>query len=533
MYRAGGVCRANCQSLTTMCSHIGQLVRSTDEQVTPIDAQVVGELPNWLSGNFIRLGPGKFEIDDFQVNHWFDGFSVLCKFTIKDGKVTFSKRFLQSDAYKKALGAGKPVYTEFGTKAYTDPSKNIFSRMMSTLSPELTDNNAVNLFTISDNIFAASETCNLRRIDLCTLDTQEKVDLYKLVGVHLISSHMITDKDGTSYTMATTITSGIKYNIVKIPQVQAAKHKDAFSKAQIVCSITPGWKGGISYYHSFGMSENYIVFVEQPLIINNMRLLSVNMKGRSLRECMDWDPNNVNRFYIIGKATGKVIDVKYKSTKPFFMFHHINTYEEDGQLILDVIAQDNFDTVDRLYIKDLREAPFDVKHPAGAQRFVLPLSVDKQNTQPRKNLVTLKTSATAEVVNDAVLVSPHILTQPGYEMPVINKQYFGKKYRYFYATAMFDPGQYHNSIIKIDVETGNTLTWFENGYMYPGEAQFVPKPGAEDEDDGILLSGVTDVRADQQDFLLILDAKTLKEICRAYVNCHLPYITHGLFVSDK
>lgn len=516
-----------------MCSHVGQLIRTTDEQVTPVDAEVIGELPNWLSGSFIRLGPGKFEIEDFQLNHWFDGFAVLYKFTIKNGKVTFSKRFLQSDAYKKALGAGKPVFTEFGTKAHTDPSKGLLSRMISTVSPDLTDNNAVNVFAVADSVFVASETCNLRRIDPCTLETYEKVDLYKLIGVHLISSHIIKDKDGTLYTMATTITSGIKYNIVKIPPAQPGNAKEAFNKAQILCTIAPGWKGGISYYHSFSMSENYIVFVEQPMIINNMRLLSIHMKGRTLRECMDWDPTKVNRFYIIEKATGKVKDIKYKSTQPFFMFHHINTYEEDNQLVVDIITQDSMDTVDRLYIKTVRSAAFEVKHPAGAKRFVLPLTINKQNKQPKRNLVTLNTKATAELVDDVVHVSPQVLTKPGYELPIINKEFLGRKYRYFYASSMFDPGCYHNSIIKVDVETGNTLTWFDDDHMYPGEPQFVPKPGAKDEDDGILLSSVTDVRKDHRDFLLILNAKTLTEICRAYIDCHIPKVMHGMFLSDK
>lgn len=69
--------------------------------------------------------------------------------------------------------------------------------------------------------------------------------------------------------------------------------------------------------------------------------------------------------------------------------------------------------------------------------------------------------------------------------------------------------------------------------MYPGEPQFVLKPGAKDEDDGILLSTVTDVRNDHHDFLLILNAKTLKEICRAYVDCHIPKVMHGMFLNDK
>ena len=77
------------------------------------------------------------------------------------------------------------------------------------------------------------------------------------------------------------------------------------------------------------------------------------------------------------------------------------------------------------------------------------------------------------------------------------------------------------------------MTWYEDDNMYPGEPQFVATPGAEGEDDGILVLPVTDVRTDYHDFLLILDARTLTEVCRAYVNCHIPKVMHGMFINDN
>lgn len=46
-----------------------------------------GTLPEWLSGILVRVGPGKFDIGDFTVNHFFDGYAMLYNFVIKDGKV--------------------------------------------------------------------------------------------------------------------------------------------------------------------------------------------------------------------------------------------------------------------------------------------------------------------------------------------------------------------------------------------------------------------------------------------------------------
>lgn len=47
-----------------------------------------------------------------------------------DLQITFTKRYLNSDAYTKAKSIGKPVYTEFGTKAYSDPTKSFFGKML-------------------------------------------------------------------------------------------------------------------------------------------------------------------------------------------------------------------------------------------------------------------------------------------------------------------------------------------------------------------------------------------------------------------
>ncbi|XP_067003223.2 beta,beta-carotene 15,15'-dioxygenase [Anabrus simplex] len=511
-----------------------ELFRTTEEQITAIDAVVTnGQIPAWLQGSFIRLGPGIFDFDDFVMNHWFDGYAVVYKFDISNGKVKFCKRFLQSDAYKKAMATGRPVFTEYGTKAYNDPEKNLFSRIVSTLIPDLTDNDAINLFTYEDALYAATETYNIRRIDINNLETCEKVDLNKLVGIHLSSPHSYQDKDGNCYTIGTSFTTGGKYHVVKLPPAGSGKAEDGIRKASILTDIPSSWSSGVSYYHSFGMSEKYIVFIEQPLILNLVKLLSIQVKGRSLRECMDWHPEECNRFIVVDKKTGKIVPLKYRSKKPFFVFHHINTYEEDDQLVVDVIAMDSPDIVDQLFLEKLRNSDYHPKDMAIGRRFILPLPSQNGNMVNNHNLVTLDSEVTAEKTGKIIHLTPRDLSsQPGYELPVINKQYFGKKYRYYYSVGMYDPGEFRNSVLKVDAETGETKTWKENEYTYPGEPQFVSRPGAVDEDDGVLLTAVTDVRKEHPDFLLVLNAEDLTEIARAEVNVHIPNVLHGIFVSQ-
>lgn len=87
-----------------------------------------------------------------------------------------------------------------------------------------------------------------------------------------------------------------------------------------------------------------------------------------------------------------------------------------------------------------------------------------------------------------------------------------------------------NQVMKVDLETGTSSIWAEAG-SYPGEPVFVPTPGSEREDAGVLLSVVLD-SAVGTSFLLVLDATDLTEIARARVPHHIPFGFHGAYFSE-
>lgn len=68
--------------------------------------------------------------DKFTMNHLFDGYAMISKFSITPKNVSFEKKFLKSDAYTRAMAAQKPVVTEFGTPACTDPNKSLISKVL-------------------------------------------------------------------------------------------------------------------------------------------------------------------------------------------------------------------------------------------------------------------------------------------------------------------------------------------------------------------------------------------------------------------
>lgn len=70
--------------------------------------------------------------------------------------------------------------------------------------------------------------------------------------------------------------------------------------------------------------------------------------------------------------------------------------------------------------------------------------------------------------------------------------------------------------------------WEQPGF-YPSEPVFIPSPHATEEDDGVILSVVITPNKDKSTFLLVLDAKTFKELGKAVVPVNIPYGFHGTF----
>jgi beta,beta-carotene 9',10'-dioxygenase len=93
--------------------------------------------------------------------------------------------------------------------------------------------------------------------------------------------------------------------------------------------------------------------------------------------------------------------------------------------------------------------------------------------------------------------------------------------------ATHDPKKsgFSDQIGKLDTATGELKVWQEPG-CYPGEPIFVRSPRMSREDGGVLLSVVLDAR-ERTSYLLVLDARTLREIGRARVPHHIPFGFHG------
>lgn len=519
---------------------IGPLVSSVEETPDPITTLIKGQIPSWINGSFLRNGPGKFEFGESKFTHWFDGMALMHRFNIKDGQVTYSSRFLQSDSYVQNSEKNRIVVSEFGTLVTPDPCKNIFARFFSRFQiPKTTDNAGVNFVKYKGDFYVSTETNFMRKIDPVSLETKEKVDWSKFIAINAATAHPHYDREGATYNMGNSYgLKGFFYHILRVPPREELDDDADLSGAEILCSIPASDPRKPSYYHSFVMSENYIVFIEQPIKLDLLKLMLYTIAGKSLHKVMSWNPELETIFHVADRHTGQLLSTKYYSSA-MFALHQINAYEENGYLIMDMCCGDDGNVIGEFTLENLKASGEELDKFFNSlctnlpRRYVLPLNV-KEDEPNDQNLINLPyTTARAVKTQTGVflyhedLYNDDLLQYGGLEFPQINYAiYNARPYRYFYACGFGH--LFGDSLLKMDLEGKKLKVWRHAG-LFPSEPVFVPAPDAQDEDDGVVMSVIITPREKKSSFLLVLDAKTFTELGRAEVPVDIPYGTHGLF----
>ncbi|XP_057676670.1 carotenoid-cleaving dioxygenase, mitochondrial-like isoform X2 [Corythoichthys intestinalis] len=531
---------ANRKELGKDLETIASLVRTVEETPDPIPAEVEGTIPTWLNGSLLRNGPAKFEFGDTHYNHWFDGMALLHKFKIEKGQVTYMSRFLRSDAYKKNSERNRIMVSEIGTVSMDDPCKSIFQRFFTRFEMiKPTDNGNVNIVKYKGDYYLCTETNLIHRVNPENLETMEQVDWSTFVAVNAVSAHPHYDPDGTSFNMGNSVGGrGATYNIIRVPP-EKEDAEDTLKGAKILCSITPVNKFQPSYYHSFAMSKNYVVFIEQPVKIDIMKIIACFVKSKPLCDAVYWDPKQNTILHLINKHTGEVSPVKY-FCKPLANFHQINAFEEDGFLMVDLCCFDDGRALDIYFLQNLRKSGkaldevYNSMSRALPRRYVLPLHVTDDtpvdlnlNTRPSSTATCIKTKKNVVFCQHEDLHGDDIHEYGGLEFPHINyEQYNTKPYRYFYGCGFRH--LFGDSLLKMDLKDKTFKVWYQKG-LFPSEPVFVPSPNALEEDDGVILSVVLSPSQDKGTFVLVLNAKTFEELGRANVPVNMPYHFHGVF----
>lgn len=469
-------------------SDVFSLGFGVNEELALDNLPVSGKLPEWLTGMLLRNGPGTFRVGEQQYRHWFDGLAMLHKFSFGGGRVSYANKFLNTASYRAAQETGRISYSEFAT----DPCRGFFGRVTAVFQPQITDSAKVSIAQIADRFLALAETPIQVEFDPETLQTvgvfnYEQGNVGQMTTVHPQFDH----------------TRDTVYNVVT--RYHRLSHYRLY---EMVGSRPPRLVGQLpvsrpSYMHSFGMSQNYVILTEFPLVVNPLNLL---LWLKPYIENFQWKPERGTPFWVMNRFTGEIV-ARFEAD-PFFAFHHVNAFERGDELVVDLVAYEDAEVIKTYYLSRLAETAVTI--PFGKlRRYHLPLNGKR---------------ASYETISDACM-----------ELPRFDYEQYNMDagYRYVYAIGL-NPAQRHgfyNQIVKVDIQTGRDQTWYEAG-CYPGEPVFVPAPERKTEDDGVLLSVVLDANQGNS-FLLVLDAQTLQERARATIPQAILFGYHGDYFANR
>lgn len=462
-----------------LCTHeLG--FQSLKQELSDQKLEISGTIPSWLKGSFISIGPAIFEIGSTKAIHWLDGLGMVYLFSIDGQSITYTNKLVESGYCKECIAKGKL------RGSTPEQKKSTWAKLTSAVSSAprpIYDNANINVACFNKELVALTETPYPICLDTTTLQTTGKFTFDDKLETQFTSAHPLYDSTTQEwYGVGIHYAHNSDYVIYKMGKEGA--------KRQIVATIPVGYP---TYIHSFAMTPHYIIITETPFTVSPYDLL---LSDTSFIDNFNWKPKNGTHFIVVDKKTGKKVG-SYK-TDPFFTLHHVNAYEQNNDIIIDLMAYKNPNIVKAFAYENLCNPKLDIP-PAYLKRFTINLE-------------------------DGTVTSCK-MSSHNIELPNINPQMLMHQYHYMYVTSSDHGVAQH--IFKIEVNSKHHQQWHQRN-AYPTEAVFVPRPGSTQEDDGVVISLVLDA-AQKKSFLLILDAKNLKELARAYTPHAIPFTVHSKF----
>jgi carotenoid cleavage dioxygenase len=216
-----------------------------------------------------------------------------------------------------------------------------------------------------------------------------------------------------------------------------------------------------------------------------------------------------SRFAIVPRHGGPI---RWFEAEPTYVLHWLNAYEDGDEIILDGYFQE--DPTPR----PPKEAPTGYEH--------MMAYLDEYSFKPKLHRwrFNLKDGTTREAhLDDRIM-----------EFGMFNQRFAGRKYRYAYSTVTLPGWFLFTGFVKTDLETGASTEYHLPEGRYASEAPFVPRIGSVEEDDGYLVSFITDENTGTSECVL-LDARRIGDgpVCRIVLPHKLCSGTHACWADRK
>ncbi|OAO04344.1 apocarotenoid-15,15'-oxygenase [Sphingomonadales bacterium EhC05] len=452
------------------------------EELDRDDLKVIGEIPTDIDGIYVRNTENPVH-DSIGRYHPFDGDGMIHTLRIKDGKAVYRNRFVRTEGFEAEQAEGGPLWV--GIMGKPSDSKRPGWGAHGSVKDSSSTDVVVHAGAILSTFYQCGEGY---RLDPDTLATIGKADWVPEDG---ISAHPKVDEATGELLFFNYATQApyLHYGVVG-PDNQL-KH------------FVPIALPGPRLPHDMAFTTNYAIFNDCPLYWQEQLL------DRGLR-IPAYHPDEPTRFGIIPRM-GQPDEIKWFEAKPTYVLHWANAFEDGDEIILDG------------YFQNDPVPPPLTDFPSGYES--MGASIDLHSFKPELHRwrFNLKTGETKEET---------LFDDYPVEFGMINQQIAGQPYRYAYSVTG-EPGWFlFNGLTKHDLETGDAEHISFGEQRFGSEAPFIPRANAQSEDDGYLISFITDMAQDRSE-CVIWDARKLSAgpVCTIILPHRISSGTHATWAS--
>ena len=448
------------------------------EEREAADMTVVGEIPQDLSGHFLRIGPNPVHVFSEAAYHTFDGDGMIHAIEFRDGKARYRNRFIENEGFKLEQERGEWVYK--GMNSLMDPAPSRIPEG----APGSKNLANTALAYHNDTLYALHEPSQPTVISLPDLDTQGPTDFDGKL-THPFTAHPKIDKKSGEM-----IAYGYSFQAPFVSYSVIDQHGDLVHTTPITIPRS-------IFMHDFAVTEKYTLFLDFPITLDIGRAIAGG-------PAVDFEPQYGSRIGVMPRF-GSDADVRWFDVETGVVIHTANAWDEGDEVVLQASRSNTADIAG-----------------AGTSE-----GNNLQENQGRLHewRINLKT---AGIIERTLSDTPCDFTR-------VNDDYACHKTRYVYAGIFNTERAFtFDGVMKYDNESGVTTEYLYGTNRHGGEAVFAPKSGNVSEDDGYLVCFVHD-EAENQSECHIIDARdiTAGPVATLIMPFRVPYGFHAGWVGTE
>jgi carotenoid cleavage dioxygenase-like enzyme len=422
------------------------------------DLEVIGEIPRDLDGVYLRNTQNPVHQPRGRY-HAFDGDGMLHLMSFQGGRCEYRNRFIPTKGFVEEREAGRALY------AGLIDNPRIAERAGWGARGGLRDTAATDVIVHAGSALATFYQCGEPyRMDARTLEFK---------GTDPWGARVLADGGISAHPKVDPRTGELLF--FNYSKQAPYMHFGVVNAANELVHYVPVELPGPRLPHDMAFTEHYAILNDFPLFWEPELLAQGKHK-------VGWHPVLPSRFAIVPRRGGPV---RWFEASPTYVLHWLNAWEEGDEIVLQGYHQRQ-----PLPTRTDGAAGFDNSgHTLGPMRYEPTLYCWRFN---------LRTGRTAEQrLSDELL-----------EFGMVNTQYWGRPNRYSWSMIAHPGAFLFDGITRFDSQTGRSQQYRFGEGRFGSESPMAPRTGAQDEDDGYILSFVTDMQADRSE-CLVLDAADL------------------------